>query len=144
MYTEKEEKKSVPCLHNSILFSEGKKRKRKWKCCCKVRSGVDITNSGKKSLMDMKTVNALIDEVKVLKRIIMHNVVIEEGREYEYVGGIPQGCKGHRYRVDGFVLSVPVYQIGVLVKALTGADAGLSIVCTPANFSLRYKPLQAG
>jgi hypothetical protein len=62
------------------------------------------------------------------------------GAFYSYSGAIPPGCHGHRYRVLGFVLDVPVNVQKVLVEAQTGPDAGLLFVCSPINFSLRYIP----
>jgi len=60
---------------------------------------------------------------------------------YTYTGGIPVGCKGHLYRVEGFPLAVPSYQEQILVRALSGPDKDKLFVCSPANFSTRYEPI---
>ena len=67
------------------------------------------------------------------------NTIIE-GAVYIYTCGLPVGCHGHPYRVLRLnVLDVPNYQNKVLVEALTGPDAGLWFVCSPANFHVRYR-----
>jgi hypothetical protein len=65
---------------------------------------------------------------------------ITEGAEYLFASAIPPGCKGHRYRVIGFLKEVPSGQQKVLVQALTGPDTGLRFSCTLANFATRYQP----
>lgn len=64
------------------------------------------------------------------------------GAEYTY-HGLPLNCQGHRYQVLALVLDVPSYQQKVLVQALSGPDEGLLFVCSPANFSTRYRPAEA-
>lgn len=70
----------------------------------------------------------------------MADLVIQEGAVYTYTADYPVGCKGHRYRVLRVnVLSVPSYTTTVLVEAIDGPDAGLWFVCSPWNFSIRYR-----
>jgi hypothetical protein len=71
----------------------------------------------------------------------MNDFRITVGTEYLYTAPRPAGCQGHRYRVIQFVMLVPSYQEQVLVLALTGPDEGRHFVCTPANFSSRYRPV---
>lgn len=73
----------------------------------------------------------------------MEDFKIVEGGVYVYTALLPRGCKGHLYRVHRFCLAVPSYQEQVLVGALTGHDAGLWFVCSPANFATRYVPAEA-
>ena len=64
---------------------------------------------------------------------------ITVGAEYVYLSGIPAGRKGHRYVVENFIRYVPIFCTLVLVRCLTGPDAGEQFACSPANFATRYR-----
>jgi hypothetical protein len=91
--------------------------------------------------MKEEEVSALIEKVKRLTDLEVDDVIIRVGAAYTYTSPIPAGCIGRRYKVHKFCLSVPSYQIQVLVEAMDGKDKGLSFVCSPANFALRYAPI---
>jgi hypothetical protein len=63
---------------------------------------------------------------------------IVAGAVYLYTAGLPVGRQGERYRVLGFPIDVPVNNHKVLVRCLSGPDAGLLFTVTPINFSRRY------
>lgn len=64
---------------------------------------------------------------------------IVAGQVYLYTGKIPPGCLGHQYLVEALAVFVPVYQNVVVVRALTGPDAGKWFVCSDNNFRTRYE-----
>lgn len=65
---------------------------------------------------------------------------IVAGATYRYIRDLPVGCKDALYRVvQAEILDVPSYQKKVLVRGLTGKDAGLWFTCSLANFATRYE-----
>lgn len=68
---------------------------------------------------------------------------IRVGAVYVYAADLPRGCRGHRYRVEAFVLDVPVNIDKVLVRCLSGPDEGLLFTVSPMNFARRYKVEEA-
>lgn len=70
--------------------------------------------------------------------VTVESFTISQGAVYLYTGGLPVGRKGHRYRVLGFCIDVPVNNQKVLMRCLSGPDQGLLFTVTPINFARRY------
>lgn len=71
--------------------------------------------------------------------VTVESSTIRQGAVYLYTAGLPAGRKGHRYRVLGFPIHVPVNIQQVLIRCLTGPDKGLLFTNTPINFARRYQ-----
>lgn len=72
--------------------------------------------------------------------VLVDTFTIRQGTVYLYSAALPAGRQGHRYKVLGFPLDVPVNIRKVLVRCLSGPDDGLLFTVSPMNFARRYKP----